>query len=296
MHDVAIIGGGIAGLTSAIYTTRRELKTAVISLNPGGQMATTPDIENWPGEEMINGAMLSTKVQKQAQKFGAEIKMGMVSKVAKINNGFEIEFGKEKIQAKSLILSYGKLPRKLNIPNEKELEGKGISYCINCDGQFFKGKDVAIIGGGNSALEAAITMSTIGDKIYLIHRKDEFRGEKILIEKVKSLKNIELILNDEITKIEGSEKLEKVITKNGKELLVSGLFVEIGYVADSSIVSDLVDVDDSNLIKVNVNQETSQKGVFAAGDITDQPFQQLVIASGQGATAALSAFKYLQSI
>jgi len=296
MYDVAIVGGGIAGLTSAIYATRRELKTVVISLSPGGQMATTPDIENWPGEEKINGAELSMKVQKQARKFGAEIKMGTVSHVAKIDGGFEISFAKDSVRAKSLILAYGKSPRKLDLENEKEFEGRGISYCVNCDGQFFKDKAVAIVGGGNSALEAAVTMSEIGNKVYLIHRRDEFRGEKILIDKVKGLENVELVLNDEVTKIEGNEKLEKVVTKSGKELKISGLFVEIGYVADSSIIEDLVDIDNKNLIKVNANQETSENGVFAAGDITDQPYQQLVIASGQGAVAALSAFKYLQSV
>ncbi len=296
MYDVVIIGGGIAGLTAAIYTTRRELKTTVISLSPGGQMATTPDIENWPGEDKINGADLSIKIQKQAEKFGAEIKMGMAKKINKIDDGFEIGLADNKIQAKSLILAYGKSPRKLGLENEKELEGRGISYCVNCDGQFFKGRDVAIAGGGNSALEAAITMSAIGNKVYLIHRRDEFRGEEIMIEKVKELENVELVLNDEITQIVGKDKLEKVMTKTGKELVVSGLFVEIGYIADSTIIKKLVDIDEKNLIKVNPFQETSVKGIFAAGDITDQPFQQLVIASGQGATAALSTFKYLQSI
>jgi len=295
MYDVAIIGGGIAGLTSAIYTTRRELKTVVISLSPGGQMATTPDIENWPGENKINGANLSKKVQKQALKFGAEIRFGMVNTVEKIDRGFKISYGKETVEAKSLILAYGKSPRKLGLANEKRLEGRGISYCINCDGQFFKGKDTAVVGGGNSALEAVLTMSKIGNKVYLIHRRDDFRGEKVLIEKVKGMKNIEFVLNDEITKIVGSDKLEKIVTKNGKELLISGLFIEIGYIADSSLAKDLVDIDDGNLIKVNSSQETSCKGIFAAGDITNQPFQQLIIASGQGATAALSAFKYLQS-
>ena len=296
MYDVAIVGGGIAGLTAAIYTTRRELSTIVISLIPGGQMSTTPDIENWPGEDKINGAELTSKIQKQAEKFGTEIKSGMVSEIIKTKNNLGLKVGKDKISAKSIILAYGKSPRKLGINNEKELEGKGISYCVNCDGQFFRNKNVAIVGGGNSALEAVITMSRIGKKVYLIHRRNEFRGEKILIENVNKIENVETVLGDEILKIIGEDQLEKIITKTGKELNISGLFVEIGYVANSSIVKKIVEIDNQNLVKVNSYQETSQKGIFAAGDITNQPYQQLVIAAGQGATAGLSVFKYLQSI
>lgn len=296
MYDVIIIGGGIAGLTSAIYTTRRELKTLIISLSPGGQMATTPDIENWPGEDNINGAELASNIQKQAQKFGAEIKFGMVKSVSKTGDAFEVFVEENEIKSKALILAYGKSPRKLGIKNEDKLEGKGISYCVNCDGQFFKGKDVAIVGGGNSALEAAITMSEIGDKVYLIHRRDEFRGEGVLINKVKRNKKVNLVLNDEISEIKGDEKLKSIKTKSGKLIDVDGLFIEVGYVADSTIVKDLVDINEANLIKVNSFQETSSPGVFAAGDITDQPYQQLVIASGQGAVAALSAVKYIQNL
>lgn len=296
MYDVIIIGGGIAGLTSAIYTTRREKKTLVLSLSPGGQMTTTPNIENWPGEEKINGASLAIKIQNQAIKFGAEIKSKMVKSVNKSNDFFSVVAGNETFKSKSLILAYGKSPKKLGLPNEKELEGKGISYCVNCDGQFFRDKVVAVVGGGNSALEAADTMAEISQKVYLIHCNDHFQGEDILVNKIKNNKKIELLLSDEIMSITGEDKLESIETKGGRKIEISGLFIEIGYVADSEIFKGLVDTNGSSLIKVDNSQQTSVPGIFAAGDITDQPYQQLVIAAGQGAVAALSAIKYLSNL
>ncbi len=295
-YDVTIIGGGIAGMTAAIFAARRELKVLIITRDIGGQLINVLDIENWPGEEYITGIDLIKKVKKQLDKYSVEIKYFSVNSISQNNNSFKIVTNIETISSKSIILAYGKSPHKLNIKGEEELSGRGVSYCVNCDCQFFRDKIVAVVGGGSSALEGAITMSEISQKVYLIHRKDSFRGEEILINKVKKTPNIEILYNDNVAEIIGENKVSSIKTKNGKKIDLDGIFVEIGHVADISIVKDLVEVDKTNQIVINLDQSTSIPGIFAAGDITNHPFKQLVIASGQGATAALSAFRYLQSI
>lgn len=295
-YDVTIIGGGIAGMTAAIFAARRELKVLIITRDIGGQLINVLDIENWPGEEYITGIDLIKKVKKQLDKYSVEIKYFSVNSISQNNNSFKIVTNIETISSTSIILAYGKSPNKLNIKGEEELSGRGVSYCVNCDCQFFRDKIVAVVGGGSSALEGAITMSEISQKVYLIHRKDSFRGEEILINKVKKTPNIEILYNDNVAEIIGENKVSSIKTKNGKKIDLDGIFVEIGHVADISIVKDLVEVDKTNQIVINLDQSTSIPGIFAAGDITNHPFKQLVIASGQGATAALSAFRYLQSI
>ncbi len=193
-------------------------------------------------------------------------------------------------------MAYGKSPSKLNVEGEEKFNGRGVSYCVNCDCQFFRNKTVAVVGGGNSALEAAITMSKIGDKVYLIHRKDSFRGEDVLVNKVKEAKNVEIIYNDAILEILGDTKVNGITTESGKNIKLDGVFVEIGHMADTTMIKDFVEIDKTNHIVTGIDQSTSAQGIFAAGDITSHPFKQLIIASGQGATAALSAFRYLQSI
>lgn len=294
MYDVIIIGAGMAGMTAAIYTTRRELKTLIIASELGGQMAKNLDIENWPGEDHISGAQLAQKMQKQAEKFGTEFKFEFVSKVSKKDKYFEIKTMSNSYQAKTVILAFGKTPRKLGVPGEDKLIGRGISYCVTCDGPFFKGKDIAIIGGGNSALDAALVMSKIATKVYLIHRRDEFRAEELTIDQVKKTQNIEIITPANVTEALGDQKLEQIKLDNGKSVNISAMFVEVGAIVDDSIVHDLVKTDDKKQIITDQNQMTSVPGIFAAGDLSDSPQKQLVVAAGEGAIAALSAYKYIQ--
>lgn len=294
MYDVIIIGGGMAGMTAAIYTTRRELKTLIIASELGGQMAKNLDIENWPGEDHISGADLAQKMQKQVQKFGAEFKYEFVKSVTKSNEHFEVKTASNAYEAKTIILAFGKTPRKLRVPGEDKFIGKGISYCVTCDGPFFKGKDVAIIGGGNSALDAALVMSKIATKVYLIHRRDEFRAEELIVDKVKKTENIEIITPANITEAIGDQVLQQIKIDNGKTLDVSAMFIEVGAIVDDTVVHDLVKTDDRKQIITDDNQMTSIPGIFAAGDLSDSPQKQLVVAAGEGAIAALSAYKLIQ--
>ncbi len=296
MYDLIIVGGGIAGMTSAIYAARRSMKVLILSGDLGGQMAKTPDIENWPGEISVNGAGLANKMKAQVDKLEVEFKFEVALKIKKSGKNFKVNTKLNSYETKTIILAFGKVPRTLKIPGEKEFVGKGISYCVNCDGPFFKKKDVAIIGGGNSAIDAALVMSDIANKVYLIHRKDKFRAESYLIEKLKTKDNVEIIMESKATNIEGLKTVEKLTLDPIKELLVSAVFIEVGYIVNDSLVDGLIDTDEKGQIKVDNNQQTSVPGIFAAGDLTNTPFQQLVIAAGEAATATLSAYDYIQKV
>lgn len=295
MYDVIIIGGGMAGLTASIYTTRRQLKTLVIAAQIGGQMSKNPEIENWPGSDKADGAELSINLLKQVQKFGAEIKSEYVKQIKISKKIFKVTTGSKTYDAKSIILAFGKSPRRLGVANEDKLIGRGVTYCVTCDGPLFKQKTVAVIGGGNSAIDAALLMSKIAKQIYLIHRRDEFRADERTLSKVKNTKNIKIILNKTVSKLIGIDRLSGIELNDGTKFDVSGLIIEIGYIVDNSFVKNLVKIDSKGQIMVDVNNQTSIPGIFAAGDLTDTPFQQLVIAAGEGATAALSAYQYIQN-
>lgn len=294
MYDIVIIGGGIAGMTSAIYGSRRALRVLIMTGELGGQMAKTPNIENWPGLLLANGAELATKMNEQVEKLGVDFKFEMALKIEKNEKEFIIKTSRNSYQAKAIILAFGRVPRMLKVPGEKEFVGKGVSYCVNCDGPFFKGKDVAVIGGGNSALDAATMMSNIANKVYLIHRKEKYRAEDYLIKKIESKNNVEKILNSKMTEISGKDKVEGILLDPKKELKVSAVFIEIGYIVNDSLIDGFVDTDEKGQVVVDAHQKTSVSGVFAAGDLTNTPFQQLVIASGEAAVATLSAYDYLQ--
>ena len=295
-YDVIIIGGGPAGITAAIYTARRLLSTLVITKEPGGQVVKTPDIENYPGFELISGPELAQKFMSQAKKFGAEIMYDEVILLDQKNNEFIISGQKEKYRSKSLILAFGKVPKKLNIPGETEFKGRGISYCSTCDANFFKGKNVAVNGGGNSAFDAALLLSKTAKEVYLIHRRDEFTAEEVLIEKVKKAKNVEIITSATIEKIEGDQTVKSITIRHqnkDKKIKVDGLFIEIGYIVEDGLIKNFVKMDEKNQIIVGKDYKTSRPGVFAAGDLTNSYYKQIVISAGEGAIAALSAAKYL---
>lgn len=301
MFDTIIIGAGPTGLTAAIYASRRMMKTLVISKNIGGQIIWTSEIENYPGIKLTKGPGLANSILEQAKSFGVEIKIEEVNKITKQADGnFAVETDKGKYDAKTVIIAMGLVPKSLNLPNEKKLIGQGISYCANCDGLFFKGKTVAVVGGGNAALDAAGVMSKIASQVYLIYRKSKLSGFEILVAKVQDQNNIKIILDSEVTEISGKKKLEKIkiinkIDQTTKELEVAGLFVEIGHEPETDLVADLVKRDSKGQVVVDLSGRTSLAGMFAAGDVTQSEFKQIVIGCGQGAVAALSAYKYLQN-
>ncbi|MBI4779613.1 FAD-dependent oxidoreductase [Candidatus Falkowbacteria bacterium] len=300
MFDTIIVGAGPTGMTAAIYASRRMMKALVISKNIGGQVIWASDIKNYPGIEFIGGVDLINKMRQQVKDLGVDIKIDEIRKISKNSDkSFLVEAGKNSYLTKTVIIAMGLEPKQLNLDKENELTGKGISYCANCDGPLFKGKNVAVAGGGNAALDAAEVMSKIASKVYLIYRKSQLKAFESLILAVKNKNNVEMILSSEIREIIGDEKLKKLkivsnISQEIRELDVDGLFVEIGHEPKTDLVADLVERDTLGQVIVDLSGKTSCDGVFAAGDVIQSEFKQIVIGCGQGAVAALSAYKYLQ--
>lgn len=294
IFDVIIIGGGPAGLSAGLYTSRRALKTLLITRDIGGQISKTPEIENYPGIDKISGIELANKLKAQAEKFGAKIIFEETARISKLKDKFVVETLRNKYEAKSVILASGKKPRELGVPGENEFKGRGVSYCATCDAPFFKNKTLTVVGGGNSALDAALLGSNYAKKVYLIHRRDSFVGEQILIENVKQTKNIEIIYSDEVVEIFGENVVKSIKLKSGKEMATDGIIVEVGFIVDHSLVEGLVKVDEKKQVIVNNVQETSVPGIFAAGDLTETPYKQIAISTGEGVKAALSCYDYLQ--
>ncbi len=312
VYDSIIIGGAAASLTAAIYAARRAMKTLVIAKSIGGQAAMTDVIENYPGFLKVGGIPLMNKMLKQAIKSGAEVIFEEVNGIDEIPNAnagkpmFTIKTTSgNKYKSKSVILSYGKTPRTLDVPGEGEFGAKGVSYCATCDAPLFKGKTTVVVGGGNSALEAAEYLSKICPKVYLIHRRDAFRGFEYLVEEVKKRKNIEILYNSVVKEIKGENTVHSIVVENvsnnkTSELEVSGVFVEIGSVTKTEFIKHLVKLDQMGQVITSNNAETyypdSDKvrpGLFAAGDITQTPFKQIVVSAGEGCKAALQAYNYL---
>jgi thioredoxin-disulfide reductase len=297
-YDILIVGAGAAGLTAAIYATRRKLSTLVLSRDLGGQTATTMDIENYPGVDFSTGPDLMNRFATQAKKFGAEIKLDGIKDVTKSADGFEVVGDSGNVyQARSLVLAFGKSHRHLDVPGEQEFLNKGIVYCATCDAPLFEGKAVAVVGGGNSAMDAVILLSKIASKIYLVHRRDEFKAEAVLVDKVKQDPKVELVLNATVKEVQGSQLVHSLVvnTANGERILsVEGVFVEIGQVVSTEFLTGIVNLNNTGEIIIDANNATSCPGIFAAGDVTTVPFKQTVISAGEGAKAALAAYNYLQ--
>ncbi len=302
MYDLIIVGGGPAGLTAAIYAARRAVKTLVLAKEFGGQAVYASKVENFPGFDMIAGYELMEKMKAQAEHLGAEVKNAEANEIKKENDVFSIrDKDGNSHEGKSLILSFGAVPRKLGLPNEDKFKGNGISYCATCDAPFYRNKNVAVVGGGNAALDAALLLAKFAKQVYLIHRRDDFKGEEVRVNDVKKLSNVEIILNSEVKEIKGEKNITgvavgKVDGGEMRDLEVNGIFVEIGHIVESDFVSKMVTLDERKQIIVNNKNETNVAGVFAAGDATTVPYKQIVIAAGEGAKAALSAYSYLQKI
>lgn len=300
MYDTIIIGSGPAGLTAAIYAARREMNTLIIGKELGGQLNWANEIENYPGFKEISAFELIQKMSEQVKNLGVEIKAEEAQKIEEKDGHFLIITNHEKYETKTIIIAIGVSPRRLAIPGEEKLMGHGVSYCANCDGPLYRNKTVAVVGGGNAALDAAEMLSKIASQVYLIHRRDEFRGFEGLVAEIKTRENITMILNSVPKEIVGENKVEKIIvldnaSQEKKELLVNGVFVEVGRIASTDLVAELVKRDEKAQIIVDEKCQTSRPGIFAAGDVTQVEFKQITIACGQGTVAALTAYQYLQA-
>ncbi len=299
-YDVIIIGAGAAGMTAAIYCCRKKLKTLVVSIDIGGQTNLTRHIENYPGTGPLDGAELMSRFQNEAIGFGAEFIMGKTAKIEKLaEQHFKIELANGEVyESRALILAYGKVPRSLGIDGEEKFFGRGVSTCVTCDAPLYKNRNVAVIGGGNSAVEGALELAEIAKTVYLIHRRDAFRADEITVEKIKRQSNIIVELNSVGTKILGDKnvsgiEIENKKTKEKKTVSVDGIFIEIGYIVDTSMVAHLVKLNDAKEIIKDERCQTSCQGIFAAGDVTNTPYKQTVISAGEGSVAALECYRYL---
>jgi len=300
MHDIIIIGGGPAGLTAAIYAIRLGLKTIMLEKElVGGQIALSDVIENYPGFPSISGAGLMEKFEAQARGLGLEIKLAEVSEIV-ADKGIQIlKTSEGDMPTKAVIVATGAKPRRLGAKGEVEYTGKGVSYCATCDGPFFKGLDVLVVGGGDTALKEAVYLSKIASKVYIAHRRDEFRGEKIQQDRADAAPNIEFLKSHILKEISGDmvvkeALLEDLKTGESKTIAVDGAFIFVGITPTTAFVN--ADKDKQGFIKTNQNMETNLPGIFAAGDCRTTPLLQVATAVGDGAIAAYKAAEYIEGL
>ena len=302
MYEIIIVGGGPAGMAAAVYAARKRLNTLLITGDIGGQVNWTAGVENYLGYQFIEGYELISKFQQQVDQFPIEQKIGLkVKQVKKIDGGFEIiaESG-EIFQSKVVLLATGKRPRRLNVEGEMELTGRGVTYCATCDGPVFTGQRVAVIGGGNSAIEAALDMVKIAEHVDMVS-VTPLTGDPIMIEKLAAAKNLTIYTEYQTEKVFGQGLAKGIVIKDLKTgisqpLDVTGVFVEIGLVPNSDLVKDLVKLNENGEVPVNCSCETEIPGLYAAGDVTTVPEKQIVIAAGEGAKATLQAHRYLRRL
>lgn len=302
MYDIIIIGGGPAGLTASIYALRAKKSVLLIErYAPGGQVAQTGKIENYPGFKSIDGLELSNLMFEQASDLGLEtiytdvIKYDLLGKVKKVET-YDGTF-----ECKAVVLALGAVARQLDVENEKKFIGKGISYCATCDGNFFKDKNVAVVGGGNTSFEDCLYLADIVNKIYLIHRRDEFRGDKHTLLKLKEFEKvgkIEFVLNSVVKVLNGEDKLTSVVVENKidktlREIPVDGLFVAIGRRPDTSLIQDIITLDENGYIITDENMRTNIDGVYAVGDVRQKRLRQIVTACSDGAISAVDIIDYI---
>ncbi len=300
MYDIIIVGAGPAGLTAAIYARRAMKKVLVLeALNYGGQIINTLEIENYPVTPHISGFDFATKLYNQVKELGTEIKF---EKVVELKDNKEIKdvvTTKNIYKARSVILATGSVNRKLGLSNEDKLIGHGVSYCATCDGAFFKSREVAVVGGGNTAIQDALYLTNICKKVYLIHRKEELTGEEINISLLKEKSNFEFINNSNVTKLNGTDKLEsiEVTSNNNKRTIpVEGIFVAIGRIPATENFKNLINVDSNGYIDSDEMCNTNVDGIFVAGDNRKKSLRQLVTATSDGAISASEAIKYINSL
>ncbi len=318
MRQVIIVGGGPSGLTAALYAARATLAPLVIEgdgdkhaevagrpvdLTPGGQLMTTTLVENFPGfPEGVDGPDLMDRLRRQAEKFGAEIVTDRVTAVELGRRPFRVAFGGRTEEARAVLLSTGATPRALGLPGEAELGAHGVSYCATCDGAFFRGREIAVAGGGDSALEEATFLTRFGSKVYVIHRRDAFRASKVMVDRARANPKIELVLDSVVSRLLGVEQkklagveVENVKTKARRTLGVGGLFVAIGHEPNTALFRGQVELDAQGYLLWKTHTMTSVEGVFACGDCVDHRYRQAVTASAMGCMAAIDVERWLEA-
>lgn len=299
IYDIGIIGGGTAGMTAAIYGQRAGKQTVIIEGSTfGGQITSSPNVENYPGIASVSGSEFSMNLLDQATKLGAETVMEQVAGIRDEGGVKVIETSGKEYPCRSIVLATGVTHRHLGVPNEERLTGAGVSYCATCDGMFFRGRDVAVVGGGSTALQDAEFLSNYCRRVYLIHRRDEFRGEDNIVKRLKEKENVEFVLSTTVKEIIGDTAVERLILNNkktGKEykLDVSGVFIAVGQIPQNEIFADVVKLDGNGFILAAEDCVTSHPGIFAAGDCRTKEVRQLTTAAADGAVAALAACKYI---
>lgn len=301
-YDVLIIGGGAAGLTAAQYAARANLKVAVIEeMAPGGQCLLIADLENYPGfPEAISGLEFSQRFEKQAKNFGAEFITATVKGIRKEKDLFHVDTSKGDLKSLTVIVATGAKHRKLGVPGEQEFSGRGVSYCATCDGPFFKNRKILVVGGGDAACDEAMFLSNITDDLHLIHRRDRFRAQPALAERVKKNEKIDVRFHTVLKEIKGSMKVESVLLENTEsgeqyEETMDAVFVFIGSIPQTALLPDL-EKDDAGYVVTNECMETSVKGLYAVGDVRNTPFRQLVVAASDGAIATHCAAQYIDEL
>jgi len=296
MYDLIIIGAGPAGITATVYAARKKMNFLVISGDIGGQAAWSGDIENYTGYQFITGPELTSKFEEHMRKYGVAMREGEnVIDLKKIDDRIVIRTDKGQYESKTAIIASGKRSRELSVPGEKEFKNRGLTYCATCDGPLFAGKDVAVIGGGNSALDAVLQLMNIARRIYLINIVPHLTGDPVMIEKAHESDAVTVMNNAKVLEITGDGMVSGIKVRcegEEKALSVEGVFVEIGLIPNSHFALSL-DKNALGEIKVDCHNRTNIPGIFAAGDVTDVPEKQIIIAAGEGSKASLSAFKYL---
>ena len=300
LYDVIILGSGPAGLSAAIYAQRAKLNALVVEAKPlsGGQILDTYEVDNYPGMKGMSGFELGMKFREHADALGVKFYTAQVQEVRNADGWKEVVTDQDTLQAKTVILAMGANHRKLGVPGEEALGGMGVSYCATCDGAFFKGKTVAVVGGGDVALEDALFLARGCEKVYLIHRREELRGAKILQEQVQQTGNIEILWNSVVKEIQGEGKVEKITVHNNIEetdsqLEVQGVFIAVGIQPNNEAVKDIVELDEQGYVKALEDTVTSQPGIFAAGDIRTKQLRQVITAAADGANAVTSVERFI---
>ncbi len=303
MYDIIVVGAGTAGMSAAIYGVRAGKRVLMIEAESyGGQIINTPEIENYPGIKQTSGFEFAQGLYEQAENLGAEYKSGKVTAIED-NGSIKVVVTDDgsRLEAKAVILATGAKNRPLGIAREQELVGAGVSYCATCDGMFYRKKDVAVNGGGNTALEDAEFLSNVCNKVYLIHRRDQFRGDAVEVEKLRAKENVEFVLDSTIVELKGDDRLSSVVvenknTKEHREIPVSGLFVAIGQVPENAVFANLISVDQTGYIVAGEDCKTNVEGIFTAGDCRTKTVRQLTTAASDGAVAALAASEYINHL